>query len=211
MFGFFKKKKEVSVIDKVYRTNREKESAIGFDVEAFLAAGQDVFIFYYFDATKKWIEYFLSAKGIEFTDLESANRATKVTLVPALELTSSSRIKETLKRYSNPESSQFLFANHYPMYTKEANVLDDLSMLHDEAIIAACFYISLDDPLMAAFGSDRIKMLMDKMGYKEGEVIQHAMVTRSISRAQQKLDSEITYENRADSQEDWFQRNMPNN
>jgi preprotein translocase subunit SecA len=50
------------------------------------------------------------------------------------------------------------------------------------------FYISLEDDLMRMFGSERISKLMDAMGHKEGEVIQHAMVTRSIERAQKKVE-----------------------
>ncbi|ULQ56631.1 preprotein translocase subunit SecA [Flavihumibacter rivuli] len=50
------------------------------------------------------------------------------------------------------------------------------------------FYVSMEDDLMRMFGSDRIASLMDKMGYKEGEVIQHSMITRSIERAQKKVE-----------------------
>jgi preprotein translocase subunit SecA len=50
------------------------------------------------------------------------------------------------------------------------------------------FYVSLEDDLMRMFGSDRIASIMDKMGYKEGEVIQHSMVTKSIERAQKKVE-----------------------
>ncbi|MGB1216330.1 MAG: preprotein translocase subunit SecA [Saprospiraceae bacterium] len=50
------------------------------------------------------------------------------------------------------------------------------------------FYVSLDDKLMRLFGSERIAKLMDRMGYEEGEVIQHSMVTKSIERAQKKVE-----------------------
>jgi len=50
------------------------------------------------------------------------------------------------------------------------------------------FYVALEDDLMRMFGSERIASLMDKMGYKEGEVIQHSMVTKSIERAQKKVE-----------------------
>ncbi|HRQ83820.1 MAG TPA: preprotein translocase subunit SecA [Flavobacteriales bacterium] len=50
------------------------------------------------------------------------------------------------------------------------------------------FYISLEDDLMRMFGSERIAKLMDRMGLKEGEVIQHSMVTASIERAQKKVE-----------------------
>ncbi len=50
------------------------------------------------------------------------------------------------------------------------------------------FYISLEDNLMRIFGSDRISKMMDRLGLKEGEVIQHSMITKSIERAQRKVE-----------------------
>ncbi|MFM9909024.1 MAG: preprotein translocase subunit SecA [Chitinophagaceae bacterium] len=50
------------------------------------------------------------------------------------------------------------------------------------------FYVSLEDELMRLFGSERIAKVMDRFGYKEGEVIQHSMVTKSIERAQKKVE-----------------------
>jgi len=50
------------------------------------------------------------------------------------------------------------------------------------------FYVSLEDDLMRLFGSDRIAGIMDKLGLQEGEVIQHPMVTKSIERAQKKVE-----------------------
>ncbi|MBP1669541.1 MAG: preprotein translocase subunit SecA, partial [Bacteroidetes bacterium] len=50
------------------------------------------------------------------------------------------------------------------------------------------FYVSLEDDLMRLFGSDRIGGVMDKLGLKEGEVIQHPWITKSIERAQKKVE-----------------------
>ena len=50
------------------------------------------------------------------------------------------------------------------------------------------FFVSLEDNLMRLFGSDRIAKLMDRLGLKEGEVIQHSMITKSIERAQKKVE-----------------------
>ncbi|MFY7970751.1 MAG: preprotein translocase subunit SecA [Flavobacteriales bacterium] len=50
------------------------------------------------------------------------------------------------------------------------------------------FYVSLEDDLMRLFGSDRIAKMMDSLGMKEGEVIQHSMITSSIERAQKKVE-----------------------
>jgi preprotein translocase subunit SecA len=50
------------------------------------------------------------------------------------------------------------------------------------------FYVSLEDNLMRLFHSERIAKVMDRMGHKDGEVIQHSMVTKSIERAQKKIE-----------------------
>lgn len=50
------------------------------------------------------------------------------------------------------------------------------------------FFVSLEDNLMRLFGSERISNLMVRMGIEEGEVIQHSMITKSIERAQKKVE-----------------------
>ncbi|NDP26771.1 MAG: preprotein translocase subunit SecA [Flavobacterium sp.] len=50
------------------------------------------------------------------------------------------------------------------------------------------FYVSLEDNLMRLFGSERVAKVMDRMGLEEGEVIQHSMMTKSIERAQKKVE-----------------------
>ena len=53
---------------------------------------------------------------------------------------------------------------------------------------SSIFYVSLEDKLMRLFASERIARLMDRIGLKEGEVIEHSMVTKSIERAQRKVE-----------------------
>lgn len=50
------------------------------------------------------------------------------------------------------------------------------------------FFVSLEDKLMRLFGSDRMVKVMDRLGLEEGEVIQHSMMTKSIERAQRKVE-----------------------
>jgi preprotein translocase subunit SecA len=50
------------------------------------------------------------------------------------------------------------------------------------------FYLSLEDDLMRLFGSDRIARVMDRFGMKEGDVIEHPMITKSVERAQKKVE-----------------------
>ncbi len=53
---------------------------------------------------------------------------------------------------------------------------------------SSVFYVSLEDDLMRMFGSERIAAVMDKMGFEEGEMIEHSMISNSIERAQKKVE-----------------------
>lgn len=52
------------------------------------------------------------------------------------------------------------------------------------------FYVSLEDELMRLFGSDRVISVMDRLGHQEGDVIEHSMITKSIERAQKKVEEQ---------------------
>ena len=53
---------------------------------------------------------------------------------------------------------------------------------------SSVFYVSLEDDLMRLFGSERISGVMDRFGFQEGEVIEHSMISKSIERAQKKVE-----------------------
>ncbi len=53
---------------------------------------------------------------------------------------------------------------------------------------SSLFFVSLEDDLMRKFGSDRASKLMDRFGYKEGEVIQHSLMSKTIERSQKKVE-----------------------
>ena len=53
---------------------------------------------------------------------------------------------------------------------------------------SSVFYVSLEDDLMRLFASERIAALMDKLGFKEGEVLEHNMLSKSVERAQKKVE-----------------------
>ncbi len=53
---------------------------------------------------------------------------------------------------------------------------------------SSIFYVCLEDDLMRLFGSERISGIMDKLGFEEGEMIEHSMISKSIERAQKKVE-----------------------
>jgi preprotein translocase subunit SecA len=80
------------------------------------------------------------------------------------------------------------------------------------------FFVSLEDSLMRLFGSDRIARAMDRLGLEEGEVIQHSMITKSIERAQKKVEENnfgtrkrlLEYDNVMNSQREVIYRRRHN-
>lgn len=53
---------------------------------------------------------------------------------------------------------------------------------------SSVFFVSLEDDLMRLFASEKIAGLMDKLGFKEGEVLEHNMLSKSVERAQKKVE-----------------------
>ena len=53
---------------------------------------------------------------------------------------------------------------------------------------SSVFFVSLEDNLMRLFASERIAGMMDRMGFKEGEVLEHSMLNKSVERAQKKVE-----------------------
>lgn len=61
---------------------------------------------------------------------------------------------------------------------------------------------------MQRFGGDRVRALMDRMGETEDEPIVHALVSRSLQKAQARIEAECTGHHDADSAGQWLERNL---
>jgi hypothetical protein len=103
---------------------------------------------------------------------------------------------------SKLQNKKPVFVEHYPLHTKE---LDLIKNWNTEKIIV---YSALDEPLFRHFGSDKLIPLMKMLGMKEDEVIEHAMVTKSIIKGQEKIAQQVTLEQSASSQEEWMRKNI---
>lgn len=115
-----------------------------------------------------------------------------------------SRIKSFLK---NPEK-KIVFGERYPLAENEIKVAERLSV---EGIpLPLTIYSSLDDAFFKAFGGDRVKGLMERLGLAEDEFIEHPMIENSIENAQEKLAKKVSVESHTRSASEWFNRNIPN-
>jgi hypothetical protein len=95
-----------------------------------------------------------------------------------------------------------VFVEHHPSGIKEKELLEKLP------IREAIFYSALDEPLFKHFGGDKIVLMMEKLGLSENEAIEHPMISAAIENAQEKISTGLVIEHSAQSQADWFSKNI---
>lgn len=99
-------------------------------------------------------------------------------------------------------ANEYMFVEHYPLVVKEKEVFEKLNV--DKVTVLN----ALDEPLFKLFGSESIIEMMKKMGLQEDEMIEHSMVSSSITNAQQKLEKRVLIDNAARSQKEWLDKNV---
>lgn len=95
-----------------------------------------------------------------------------------------------------------VFIEHYPVKSKEDQLFDQLSL--KEAI----FLSAVDEPLLKHFGGDKLISIMEGMGMKEDDPIEHKLITQSIVTAQKKIESKVFLDHSTRSQAEWMERNI---
>ena len=112
---------------------------------------------------------------------------------------------EFLQKLASTKSTSLLVFGHYPFLSKEEKFLKRIS---SAAHITTTFYSSIDEPSFEIFGSAQMISLMDKMGLKDEEAIEHAMVSKSMIRARQKMEEKAKFDREASSEKEWFEKNL---
>lgn len=105
--------------------------------------------------------------------------------------------------FGSLKDKMVVFAEHYPLPQKEQTLFKSLNL--KEIPVTS----SLDEPLFKHFGGERLIDTMKQLGMKEDEVIGRSMITSSIRRAQEKLESKVKIEKLANSSHEWFVLNFP--
>jgi len=102
---------------------------------------------------------------------------------------------------------RILFVEHFPLARAEAaalGVIAEIGATHPHQVR---FFVGLDDPMMMAFGGERIIALMERLGMAPDEVISHPMVSQAVVTAQRRLERRLTATQPADSDAEWFRLN----
>ncbi|WP_203296690.1 preprotein translocase subunit SecA [Luteirhabdus pelagi] len=182
--------------DKIYKTKREKYNAVIEEVSELSAAGRPVLI---------------GTTSVEISELLS--RMLSIRNVPHNVLNAKLHKKEADIVAEAGKSGMVTIATNMAGRGTDIKLSDEVKKAGGLAIIgterhdsrrvdrqlrgrsgrqgdpgSSQFYVSLEDNLMRLFGSERIAKLMDRMGLQEGEVIQHSMISKSIERAQKKVE-----------------------
>ena len=96
-----------------------------------------------------------------------------------------------------------VFAEHYPLRSKE----EDLYRRMNLATVQV--YSSMDEPFFQRFGADKIVKVMERLGMKEDEIIEHSLISKAILAAQNKIEEKIIVEQSGHSQKNWLEKNFP--
>ncbi|MBK7107771.1 MAG: preprotein translocase subunit SecA [Chitinophagales bacterium] len=182
--------------DYVYKTRKEKFNAVIARIDELVKAGRPVLVGTTSVEISELLSRMLQMKGVKHNVLNAKQHQREAEIVAEAGKTSSVTIATNMAgRGTDIKLGEGV---------KEAGGLAIIGTeRHDSRRVdrqlrgragrqgdpgSSEFYVSLEDNLMRLFGSDRISKIMDTMGYKEGEVIQHGMITKSIERAQKKVE-----------------------
>ena len=182
--------------DLVYKTNREKYNAVIEEIERLTAQGRPVLV---------------GTTSVEISQLLS--RALSLRKIPHQVLNAKLHKKEAEIVAEAGKPSVVTIATNMAGRGTDIKLQDEVKKAGGLAIIgterhdsrrvdrqlrgragrqgdpgSSQFYVSLEDNLMRLFGSERIARIMDGMGHKEGEYIQSSIITKSIERAQKKVE-----------------------
>lgn len=182
--------------DKVYKTIREKYNAVIEEILEMVEQGRPVLVGTTSVEYSELLSRFLQRKGIEHQVLNAKQHAREADVVASAGLPGAVTIATNMAGRGTdiklpPESKKagglaIIGTERHESRRVDRQLRGRAGRQGDPG--SSQFFVSLEDNLMRLFGSDRIAKVMDRLGLEEGEVIQHSMITKSIERAQKKVE-----------------------
>ncbi len=210
MFSFFKKQpKKPSYEESVWIEQRNKYQGLVEDVTAAGQAGETALIFAHFAHTIAEVVAALSSAKIGYQAYTMTDRPTDLTVAKVLVVQADilqAPALYALKPMVARGTVRFALADHHPLLSKDLALLETLFTL--APAVKPMFYTSLEDAILKRFITDDFKQLLEKMGMKPDERINHAMVNRSIANAQEKIGATAHGDRPARSAEEWMTLNL---
>ena len=182
--------------DKVYKTVREKFNAVGDEINELVAAGRPVLVGTTSVEISEVLSRMLTLKKIPHQVLNAKQHAREADVVAIAGQAGTVTIATNMAGRGtdiklSPEAKKagglaIIGTERHESRRVDRQLRGRSGRQGD--VGSSQFFVSLEDSLMRLFGSDRIAKLMDRMGLEEGEVIQHSMISKSIERAQRKVE-----------------------
>ncbi|MEE9906013.1 MAG: preprotein translocase subunit SecA [Chlorobium sp.] len=184
--------------DLVYKTRREKYNAIVSKVEELQKKGQPVLVGTASVEVSETLSRMLRAKRIAHSVLNAKQNAREAEIVAAAGQKSAVTIATNMagrgtdiKLGHGVRELGGLFilgSERHESRRIDRQLRGRAGRQGDPG--ESVFFVSLEDELMRLFGSNRVISVMDRLGHEEGDVIEHSMITKSIERAQKKVEEQ---------------------
>ena len=182
--------------DRVYKTKREKYKAVIEEIENMVEAGRPVLVGTTSVEISEMLSKMLSLRKIEHNVLNAKLHQKEADIVARAGQKSIVTIATNMAGRGTDIklSDEVKAAGGLAIIGTERHESRRVDrQLRGRAgrqgdVGSSVFFVSLEDDLMRLFSSDRIASVMDKLGFKEGEMIEHKMISNSIERAQKKVE-----------------------
>lgn len=182
--------------DLVFKTTREKFNAVSEEIEALVGAGRPVLVGTTSVETSELLSRMLQRRRIAHNVLNAklhqreadivAEAGHEGTVTIATNMAGRGTDIKLTDKVKEAGGLAILGTERHDSRRVDRQLRGRAGRQGDAG--SSQFYVSLEDNLMRMFGSERIAKIMDRLGLKEGEVIQHSMITKSIERAQKKVE-----------------------
>ena len=182
--------------DRVYKTKREKYKAIIEEIEKMVAAGRPVLVGTTSVEISEMLSKMLTMRHIEHSVLNAKLHQKEADIVAKAGLSCAVTIATNMAGRGtdiklSPEVKAagglaIIGTERHESRRVDRQLRGRAGRQGDPG--SSVFFVSLEDDLMRLFSSDRIAGVMDKLGFKEGEMIEHSMISKSIERAQKKVE-----------------------
>ena len=182
--------------DRVYKTKREKYKAVIEEIEKMVAAGRPVLVGTTSVEISEMLSKMLTMRHIEHSVLNAKLHQKEADIVAKAGLSCAVTIATNMAGRGtdiklSPEVKAagglaIIGTERHESRRVDRQLRGRAGRQGDPG--SSVFFVSLEDDLMRLFSSDRIDGVMDKLGFKEGEMIEHSMISKSIERAQKKVE-----------------------
>ncbi len=182
--------------DRVYKTNREKYKAVIEEIESLVQAGRPVLVGTTSVEISEMLSKMLTLRKIEHNVLNAKLHQKEADIVAKAGQKSIVTIATNMAGRGtdiklSPEVKEagglaIIGTERHESRRVDRQLRGRAGRQGDPG--SSVFYVSLEDKLMRLFASERIAKVMDRLGFEDGEMIEHPMINRSIERAQKKVE-----------------------